>query len=85
MFILLVLVYSTSSLNVHRSDVEEEYSDRNHLLTELWEVCLSSQDNKKVSALDKEQEEKDLEMAKSMREASLETYAKTKATSASGE
>ena len=47
-------------------------------------MYLSSQDKKNVSALAKEQEKKDLEMAKSMRQASLETYAKTKATSASG-
>ena len=45
---------------------------------------LSSRDKNNVSTLAKEQEKKDLEMAKSMRHASLETYAKTKATSASG-
>ena len=48
-------------------------------------MCLSSQDKKNVSALGKEQEEKHLDMAKNMRQASLETYAKTKATSASDE
>ena len=81
---LYFFVYSTSFLNVHSTGIEEEYSERDHLLTELREVYLSSQDKKNVSALAKEQEKKDLEMVKSMRQASLETYAKTKATSASG-
>ena len=77
-------VYSTSFQNVHRTGVEEEYSERHHLQTELKEVYLFSQDKKNVSPVAKK-EEKDLEMAKSMRQAILETYAKTKATSASGE
>ena len=47
-------------------------------------MYLSSQDNKNVSPLTKEQEKDDLELAKSMRQASLETHAQTKATSGSG-
>ena len=48
-------------------------------------MYLFSQDKKNVSPVAKKEEKKDLEMAKSMRQAILETYAKTKATSASGE
>ena len=47
-------------------------------------MYLSSQDKKNVSTLTKEQAKNDLEMAKSMRQATLETYAKTEAISASG-
>ena len=78
------MVYSISFLNGQRADVDEEYTEREHLLTELREVYLSSQHKNKVSPLTKEQEKKDLEMAQSMRQASLETHAKTKSTSSSG-
>ena len=84
-FIHTFCIYSTSFLNVHRTGVEEEYSERDHLQTELREVYLFSQDKKNVSPVAKKEEKKDLEMAKSMRQAILETYAKTKATSASDE
>ena len=79
-FILLIfihLVYSTSFLNVHRTGVEEDYSARDHVLTGLREVYQSSKNNKNVSPSTKKQEKMHLEMAKSMRQTSLETYAKT--------
>ena len=71
---------SVPLLIVYRTGVEEQYSERNHLLTELREVYQSSLEKKCQTASAKEREKDDLEMAKNMWQASLETYAKTKAT-----
>ena len=52
-FVILIFIhfaYSTSFLTVHRTGVEEEFSERDHLLTELKEVCLSSQDRKLLAS-----------------------------------
>ena len=65
----------------NRTGVKEQYSEQNHLLTELTDECQSSLEKRSQSASDKKRDKDDLEMAKNMPQASLETYAKTKVTS----
>ena len=61
-----------------RSDVEEPYCERNHLLTELRALWESEQEKANETAAQKRRQEKDIATAKEMRQASLQTFAESR-------
>ena len=63
---------------IFRTGVEEEYSERAQLLSELRELYQGEEDKKEETAKAKKRKDADTTMAKDMREACMETYAQSK-------
>ncbi|XP_065199100.1 trichohyalin-like [Sycon ciliatum] len=61
-----------------KTGVEEEYSERAQLLSELRELYQGEEDKKEETAKAKKRKDADTTMAKDMREACMETYAQSK-------